>query len=142
MNEKKERIIHNMPMSSEAIVFLFIYRSIKFAIKKPVEVDAKVVDTLPGMARPGWYMLRPVYEYEYNGEIYRVESPASAYDSVYDVPNGTVKLMINPDYPYEYLEPFQKFSKGTVLFIAILFVIFIILSIYLNVATKTDWCIW
>ncbi len=104
MKETKEKIIHNTSMSDEILLLEYIFRAIKFAIKKPVEVDAKVVDTLPGRPRPGWYMLRPVYEYEYNGEVYRVESPMSAYDSIYDVPKESFKLLINPDYPYEYLE--------------------------------------
>ena len=115
--------------------YIYLYREIKFAIKKPVQVEAKVVDTLPGKLCYGWRMLRPIYEFEYNNEVYRIESPVSMFNSEYDIPKEPFILRINPDNPYEYIDGFlPKLSKGTIIFIGILFIIFIILYIYLNVA--------
>lgn len=113
-----------------------IYLLVKFKYIKTVEVEAKVVDTVDGSRRIGWTMLVPVYEYEYEGNVYRCEAQLSEYDSIYDVPK-TQKLMLNAKDPYEFLEVSDlKISKGVVRFIEFVVLMSVVVFIYLIIVNN------
>lgn len=117
-------------------IFAIAFKCIKFRLVKTVEVEADIVDTVPGSRRIGWTTVMPVYEYEYEGQVYRNQSYMYEYNSEQDVPN-TMMLKININNPFEFMEVGNvKISGWLSGFVSYVLLMIVVIFVYLLIVNN------